>query len=203
MLRRIFIKTIINKRLPFAKMILFTSENVEFFDKVRYFGTSFLKLAPVIYILDNFTEWKSQNEQFNEFMWWILLLNMIVGIIFHVKNKTFDWKEFLIQNALMCFVVGVVLIILEMFRYTAGDNLAGEVFRVFTQTITLFYPASKILKNIFILSNGQYPPAFLIRRLYNFEKNGDLKAFFTTEKVEDEQSEDITQKVNELLNNKQ
>jgi hypothetical protein len=69
---------------------------------------------------------------------------------------------------------------LEMLRYTAGDNLAGEIFRILIQTTTLLYPTSKVLKNVFIITKGKYPPKFLMDRLYNFEKNGDLNDFFKT-----------------------
>lgn len=184
------IKKILTKK-PFAKLILLSSPNVELTDKIRYLLDAFLHFAPVVFILEQIKWWTSENQKFSEFMWLILCLNMIVGIVFHIKNNSFSWKQFLLQNAMMVFVVGVVLVVLETFRYTAGDNIAGDVFRWFAQTLTLFYPASKILKNIFILSNGQYPPEFMMRKLYNFEKNGDLSQFFNTGKVEIYNDEDF------------
>lgn len=181
---------------PLNGLILISSPEVDTWDKVRYFADSFIRLAPIVFLLDQVSLWTTQNKQFAFFMWLILTINMIVGIVFHLKNKSFDIKEFLSQNALMAFIVGSVLIVLETFRYTAGDNLAGEIFRVFTQTLTLFYPASKILKNAFILSNGQYPPEFIMRKLYNFRKNGDLAKFFSTDKVEIIDDEDFKQTLN-------
>lgn len=168
---------------PVSNLILLVSPKIDMSDRIRYLFESLLHFAPIVFILDQVKWWVSENEQFAKFMWLILTINMVVGIIFHIKNNSFSWAQFLLQNSLMAFVVGVVYIVLETFRYTAGDNLAGEIFRVFIQTLTLFYPGSKILKNIFIMTNGQYPPEFMMRKLYNFEKNGDLSAFFSTEKT--------------------
>lgn len=193
-MKRFFKKMLTNK--AFTGLILITMPEINTDDKFRYLLDSFLRLAPIIFLLDQIKWWTNENQQFAFFMWTILTVNMVVGIIFHIKNKSFNFLEFLTQNALMAFVVGTVLIVLETFRYTAGNNIAGEIFRVFTQTLTLFYPASKILKNAFILSNGQYPPEFMMRKLYNFEKNGDLSKFFSTEKVDIIDDEDFKKTLN-------
>lgn len=179
--------------MPFASLILLTGQNVEFSDKLRYLFDALWKIGPIVFLVDQIGWWTAENQKFSQFMWMILLLNLIVGIVFHIKNGTFNWKEFLTQNILMVFVVGSVLVVLEMFRYTAGDNIAGEIFRWFTQTITLFYPASKIVKNCFILSNGQYPPLTVMKVFYNFEKNGDLSQFYKMQNPDIADQDDFDQ----------
>lgn len=82
----------------------------------------------------------------------------------------------------MAAVIVGVYIMLDMLRYTAGNNIAGEIFKVLIQVTTLLYPTSKVLKNIFIMTGGKYPPKFLMDKLYNFEKSGDLSEFFKTKK---------------------
>jgi hypothetical protein len=62
--------------------------------------------------------------------------------------------------------------------------MVGESFKILIQVVTLLYPVSKVLKNIYILSNKQFPPAFIMDKIYNFEKNGDLKDLFDTDKKE-------------------
>ena len=46
------------------------------------------------------------------------------------------------------------------------------------QLMTLFYPVSKIVKNVFVLTRGKYPPQFVMKALYNYEREGKLKDFF-------------------------
>lgn len=192
-IKKLFHYLISRKKMPFASLILLTGHNIEFSDRMRYLFDVLCKLGPIVFLVDQIGWWTAENQKFSQFMWIILLLNLVVGMIFHIKNNTFSWKEFLTQNMLMVFVVGSVLVVLEMFRYTAGDNIAGEIFRWFTQTITLFYPASKIIKNCFILSNGQYPPMIVMKLFYNFEKNGDLSQFYKMQdaKISDEDQEDF------------
>lgn len=192
-IKNFFHYLISRKKMPFASLILLAGPNVDFSDKLRYLFDALWKIGPIVFLADQIGWWTAENQKFSQFMWIILLLNLIVGMIFHLKNNTFSWKEFLTQNILMVFVVGSVLVVLEMFRYTAGDNIAGEIFRWFTQTITLFYPASKIIKNCFILSNGQYPPMIVMKLFYNFEKNGDLSQFYKMQdvKIHDEDQEDF------------
>ncbi len=44
--------------------------------------------------------------------------------------------------------------------------------------MTLMYPVSKIVKNVFVLTGGKYPPKWIMKALYNYEKSGKLKDFF-------------------------
>jgi hypothetical protein len=107
---------------------------------------------------------------------------MVVGAIFHNKMGTFNWVELFKKNILMWVVLIVVYAMLEMLRLTAGNNFVGESFKILIQVLTLLYPVSKVLKNIYILSNKQFPPAFIMDKIYNFEKNGDLNELFDTDK---------------------
>ena len=60
--------------------------------------------------------------------------------------------------------------------------------------ISLLYPVKDIAKNLFVLSNGKFPPEFFMKALYKYEKSGKLREFY--EKV----NNGITP--NELENNK-
>lgn len=64
---------------------------------------------------------------------------------------------------------------LEMLKIRMGDNMLAQGFGITIEISTLLYPGSKVLKNLYILSNKQFPPAFIMERLYNFEKSGNLK----------------------------
>ena len=78
----------------------------------------------------------------------------------------------------MIAVLIVVYFLLEMLRLTMGENVIGEGFRSVIQVSTLLYPSSKALKNLYILSNKQFPPKFIMERLYKFEQTGDLKDLY-------------------------
>jgi len=163
-------------------ILMANAKGVSFVDWIRYVWTSLIHFGPIAFLLSTAGWWFADNRQFGLFVSTALILNLIVSGVTHHTNGTFKWKLFLWRNLEMAFVVSIVYLVMEMLRYTVGNNIAGEMFRILIQVMTLLYPISKILKNIFILTKGKYPPEFLMTKLYNFEKNGDLKDFFSTEK---------------------
>jgi len=170
----------------FYSLILAANHSSTFKERAQLLGSVILKIAPIAYALDMANWWFKENKQFGTFICIALLVNMIVGGVRHLKNKSFDFKLFFARNCMMIFVVCMVYVMLEMLRYTAGANIVGEIFKVLIQVTTLMYPTSKVFKNCYILSNGKYPPEFIMQRLYNFEKNGDLNDLFKTKKDENE-----------------
>lgn len=174
------IKTMFRKL--FCDIILFADSQPTFYDKVKYFFTIIATFGPFAYLLSAFNFWFETNKQFASFVIIAIIINMVVGIAFHLKMKSFSWELFIKRNSLMIAVVIVVYILLEQLRITIGDNMTGEGVRIVIQVSTLLYPTSKALKNIYILSNKQFPPAFIMNRLYNFEKSGDLKDLFPDNK---------------------
>ncbi|EHQ41550.1 hypothetical protein [Myroides odoratus] len=168
-----------------TRIALLSEPCVKWSDRLEYYLSIITRLAPVAFILSQINWWFTENQQFGQFMIIALAVNMGVGVVFHLRNKSFSWWDFLVRNAFMILAVSVVYIMLEMLRYTAGDNLVGEAFKVLIQITTLLYPTSKVLKNIHILSRGKYPPEFIMKKLYDFEKNGDLKAFFDSKNKEE------------------
>jgi len=170
-----------------ARVILLADATPTLDDKVKYLGLAVIQLAPIAFALDWINLWIQDNRQFGFFMCLSLVINMIVGVWYHLDNKTFEFKKFLLKNVQMGFVIVIVYMMLEMLRYTAGDNLAGEIFKILIQITTLLYPTSKVLKNIYILTEGKHPPRFVMKRLYNFEKHGDMEGLFKTNKNENYQ----------------
>lgn len=170
----------------FYSLILSADHGSTFKERMYLLASVVLKIAPIVYLLDMINWWFTENKQFGNFICLALLINMIVGTVKHLKGKTFDFKLFFARNCMMIFVVCMVYMMLEMLRYTAGANIVGEVFKVLIQITTLMYPTSKVFKNCYILSNGKYPPEFIMQRLYNFERNGDLNDLFKTKKNEND-----------------
>lgn len=89
----------------------------------------------------------------------------------------------------MLMVVIVVYILLSIVGKFAGDSIVSECFQILVQVMTLFYPASKALKSIFVLSDEDYPPKWIMKKVYNFEEDGDLGDLFKTTKNESENFE--------------
>lgn len=158
--------------------ILLADNHPTWIEKFQYLIKLLMAFAPVAYILKGMNFWFINNRQFASFVIICLTINMLIGIKYHLKMKSFNWSEFLKKNSEMMVVVIVVYALLEMLRLTAGANFIGESFKILIQVTTLLYPISKALKNIYILSNKQFPPAFIMDKIYNFEKDGNLNDLF-------------------------
>lgn len=171
-------------RKIFYTIILFAYDRPSWQEKFWYTIKLIMTFGPIAFVLDSFNFWYKDNRQFFSFVIVALLINTIVGVIFHLKMRTFDWVEFFKKNGKMWSVLIITYILLEMLRLTAGDNLVGEGFKVLIQITTLLYPISKALKNIYIWSDNQFPPKFIMDKIYNFEKSGDLKELFNKEEKE-------------------
>lgn len=164
-----------------SQIILLSADKPTIFEKLVYFGSLIIRIGPIAYLLDGFNFWFQTNQQFSSFVLICLLANMIVGGIFHKKMHTFSWKEALKKNIGMWIILIIVYVLLEILRITVGDNVVGEGFKVLIQITTLMWPVSKALKNIYILSEKQFPPSFIMDRVYNFEKTGSVKDLFDTD----------------------
>lgn len=162
-------------------IILIADTRPQFIEKIKYYISIILTLAPSIWVIEQVSGWYIENSQFANFIMLALLFNLVIGVWYHRKMGTFCFKEFIIKNSLMVFVLILGYTMLEMLRITFGANMLAEGFKVVIRVSTLLYPMSKSLKNLYILSNKQFPPKFIMERLYTFEKSGNLKDLFPEE----------------------
>lgn len=173
--------------------------NLSYSEKIKYCLFVIAHLAPLAFFMEWIDAWFKDNGQFFFFVCVALIINMGAGVWFHLKYGTFKMRDFLLNNVEMMGVVVIVYVMLEMLRYTAGENIAGELFRIIIQVLTLLYPVSKVLRNMFIISRGKHPPKFIMMKLYNFERYGDLEEFFKTKKGEDMDDSEAQKHLNDLL----
>lgn len=187
----LFMKTPVKNLIVFIKgcfirFMLIGEDTIPLKDRTQYLSSYLLMMSPVAFVLDYINAWFKANGQFAFFVCMALLINMAVGAGKHLYKKTFNYIKFFTKNIQMGLMLIVTYIMLEMLRLTAGDNIAGEVFKIVIQIVSLLYPTSKVLKNVYILTAGKHPPEFIMTRLYNFEKSGELKDLFNNKKEEEE-----------------
>ena len=77
-------------------------------------------------------------------------------------------------------MIAVMLLVYPMMDQIANIvtvDLIKQPIIITLQVATAIYPASKCLKNCYVLSNGKFPPEWLMNKVYNFEKTGNIKDF--------------------------
>ena len=159
-------------------LLFYFDDKIHIRDRVYYFFIAFFKSIPLLMLYSYFTVWKEKNELFFVGISFILFLNMAVGATYHAKAGSFDIKQFLYGNISVMLVISVVYISLSVLSIPLNESEMGKMFQSVLQFMTLMYPVSKIVKNVFILTGGKYPPQFIMKALYNYEREGKLKDFF-------------------------
>lgn len=181
---------IIELKKLLAAITLLGSKHVDFFDKIFYWAKALIIALPISYAINGLDVWFHSNQTFFNFLCWSLIANMIAGVWKHKKYKTFRWKLFFFRNAEMWLAIILVYPLLEMIRHLSGNNPASGAMLWFIQVSTLLYPISKIFKNVFIITHGNFPSKVIMMKLYDFERTGDIR--YLTDLENKEKKDDDT-----------
>lgn len=147
---------------------------LDIYEKAQYLFKLILTFTPVAYVLNIFNAWFPDNKVFFQVLIWTIIANVVVGAKVHWSQNSFKIKTLLLKNIEMCAIILATYPILEGINMLTGDNVAGDVFQWAIQISTILYPGSKVIKNVHIWSQGKYPPAFIMEKIYKFEKDGNV-----------------------------
>lgn len=162
----------------YFNLALSTDPNTSVWDRIITFFLSILTLGPVVFVMDGLHKWFSDYQGFTIGVLLFIMLNMLLGSYVHYRKGDFEWILLLRKTNKMVLVLLVSYFTLEVLISIVGTNIVVDSFRIAIQVSTLLYPASKILKNIFIISEGEHPPKWVMQKIYNFQENGDLQELF-------------------------
>lgn len=180
-------KWLIYLTLFFTPIILLFTTKIKLTEKERigFFIESFFKLAPIAFIVNSAFNWHNEHKAFLYGLYVILFINAVIGVLTHRKLKTLDVGEFALSTLITIVVVFGVYFSLDQMNNSIPDGLLSVGFSSSVQILTLLFPIAKIMRNSFILTNGKFPPEFLIEKLYNYERDGNIKSFLEILKKEE------------------
>lgn len=147
-------------------------------DRFAYLWEVITRSAPFIFLYGIIAAWFSNNTLFATAISAALLVNCVVGFYYHYKNNTLDLEQFIWKNSEILVAVLLVYLLLTALASPLSGNTVGIIFKSTIEFVTILYPTSKALKNIFILTDGKHPPEFVMKAIYQYEKEGKLKDFF-------------------------
>jgi hypothetical protein len=157
--------------------ILAADDNIPGPSRINNFSKTLLVIGPIAYIIEKLTDWYITNEAFTHGNMVLIGLCALLGGIMHKRKGDFEWEKLLFKTIKMTILSLVVYTVIEIVISQAGDYGLVTAFRAALQVGTLLYPGTKILKNVYILSKGEYPPTWIMMKVYNFQESGDLKEF--------------------------
>lgn len=164
-----------------CNIFIFADGHGDSIERTNAFFRVMAVIAPVSFALAIVSDWFSENLEFTLIAISFVLVNSFIGAIVHFINDRFQWEEFLTKTVKMLAIIAAVYFVLQGIISPVRDNIITEGFKASFKIATLLYPGSKILKNVFIWSKGEHPPKWIMQKVYNFQENGDLKAFLHSE----------------------
>ncbi len=162
----------------FFSIIYVADDRFSFLDKLFSYIKILLAFAPIAYLLELGGYWFVDNKKFVTYFLLIVIIQAGFGIWKHKILNQFRWEQFFMKTGKMMVIVIFTYFLLSMVAAIASDNIIAEGFELSIQVMTLFFPASKGIKSIFIISNGEYPSKWLMEKVYNYEHDGDLSELF-------------------------
>lgn len=192
-----YMKDILNRLTAFTKLftvpfiLMFSiGAGVTYYDRLRYFLYSIWISFPFIAIYKHFVGWYGHHEVFFDAACIIIAINAFFGGVSHWKQGTFSWLKLFLKNIAIVAITFCGYIVLEKLFGFFQDTFIGNTLKSAISFMVLMYPASKFMTSSFIITNGKFPPIFLMKLFYNYEKTGRLKEFFNLI-----QGEGITQEI--------
>lgn len=163
-------------------IIIITDSKFNRFERFLSWCKVNLILAPVSYVLSGLGFWIHDNHVFVSFMLGTITINLLLGGYVHwQKVKDFNWATLLTKTVEMCIVTIAVYAVLEMVLILASKNVVTDLFRISVQISTMIYPMSKIIKNSHILTGGEFPPKWLMRKFFKLQRDGDISNFISSD----------------------
>ncbi len=170
----------------FFSIIYIADDRLSFLEKLPAYIKILLSFGPIAYILQLSGYWFVDNKEFVTYFLLIVIIQAGFGIWKHKRLNSFDFIKFFTKTSIMMIVIIFTYILLAMVVAIARENPISEGFEISLQVMTLFYPASKGVKSIFVISGGEYPPKWMMKKVYNYENDGDIAELFKKETKNEE-----------------
>lgn len=170
--------------------LLIAERDIPFYEKWENYLKLIASWAPIAFFLDGFDLWFANNKYFLKTMIVVIMCNMLFGAWRYLKINDFHWDVLMKRTLYMFVICFSFYLVLEMIRNNAGENVATEAFKYVIQVTVLMYPGAKFFKSIYVLTNGELPPEWLMKRVYGFQETGNLTEFISSKESSEKEPEE-------------
>ncbi|WP_228853238.1 phage holin family protein [Aegicerativicinus sediminis] len=129
----------------------------------------------IAWLFEKVTSWTIANGDYIVLVLVAIVIDHILGSIFHLQIKDFEVKK-----NLKGLVIKISLCIAMGFLFEGINHLIAEVsivksYLLIVMRLAVFlYPAFSAIKNAYILSGKKFPPPALMERITKFNNTLDL-----------------------------
>ena len=126
------------------------------------FATFALLIAPIRRMLNN-------EKDFFVLLTLALLIDLFIGMVKYIKLKKFCFKD-LVTGLIVKVMVSYGGIILFLSFAVLEEGWASEWFTLVARFTVLLYPAGSAFANMYVITNGRFPPISFMKKLKSFEE---------------------------------
>lgn len=165
-------------------MLVFAESETTIDRIIAYIKSSWL-FSTIAFFLGALNMWFADNQSFTGFAMVFVFVNSAIGGWVHLKKSEFvgrfSWEDLFLKTVKMICIMWLVYFVLEGIVSPIGEGAILDGIIASFQVATLLYPGSKILKNIFVWSDGEHPPKYIMDKIFNFKKDGNLQKLFSSD----------------------
>lgn len=135
-------------------------------------------MSPLAYIMDRINVWAALNIDYISSVLTVILIDWIVGVLYHLKMRDFSLKKNLLgllTKLILCALSGVTFEVIS--ELTKHNTFIYEYLMMVTRLMVILYPAGSAFMNMSVLTGGKYPPEAWIKIIKGFNKDLDLNRF--------------------------
>ena len=146
--------------------------------KLLYSAMFTIMLSPVVYIFDFVRDFLIPEKYFFQTVIFLCLADAGMGILKSIKLRRFSMLLLVVGLATK---LGVSYVVVQIFQALSSPQEfinspdARNYFVLTWKLLVMFYPALSAFNNIFYVSNKKFPPLWLMMRMQNFNKDGDIE----------------------------
>lgn len=126
------------------------------------FATASLFIKPLREIAEN-------HADFFTILTLAILIDFIIGILKYVQLHKFSFKHMLV-GLIVKIAVGFGGMLLFVAFLTLETGNVSDWFLTVAKFTVLLYPAGSAFANMFVITNGKFPPISFLKRLDTFDK---------------------------------
>lgn len=127
-----------------------------------FLATASLFFKPILEILDN-------QIDFFAILSVALIIDLVIGVIKYLKLSQFSFKKMLLGLITKVMVSYGGMLMFMLFA-SLDEGLMAQWFMLVAKFTVLLYPTGSAFANMFIVTNGKFPPVGFMRKLKSFEE---------------------------------
>lgn len=136
-------------------------------------------VSPLPVFIQEIINWTISNQIYILFTFGAIVIDHIFGSIVHASVK----KDFTFLKNATGLMTKIALVVASSFLFEGinhiikDSNMVKDYLETLLRLIVFIYPAGSAFMNMFILSEGKFPPLSIMKKISVFEKNADISEF--------------------------